>query len=352
MIDILEKKSPLPKYYQIKEFLCREIESSGHKPGDRFYSENEISKRFSVSPMTVRQAFRAMIDEKLVERIHGKGTFISHPYIPSEKLNSILIIGGEDVMHHLSNPFYAEILGGIQERAGNSNWKVHYYHYRETESEEIPSAVSGKEVDGVILVGRISKSFQELIVSTELPCLFVDGNFEGKHSLNPDNFGGAYRAVELLIDLGCRKIVHMDYGENGSQSAVQRRMGYSFALNEHNLDFREDMIFHGKYWFDYSMERFGEFLDSGIEFDGIFAGNDAMALAAQKHLLKRGKSVPIIGFDNIPTSRMCEPGLTTVSFDKYGMGRKAFGIINELISGGSPDIETVFDVEIIRRETT
>lgn len=72
----VDKQSPVPAYAQLAQILRRRISSGTYTPGRRLPSEAEIGKSFKVSGLTVRQAVRALVDEGLVERIQGSGTFV------------------------------------------------------------------------------------------------------------------------------------------------------------------------------------------------------------------------------------------------------------------------------------
>ncbi len=61
--------------YQIEELLRSELESLNH--GDQIPSEEELAERFSVSRGTVREAILELMNEGIVYRIQGKGTFKS-----------------------------------------------------------------------------------------------------------------------------------------------------------------------------------------------------------------------------------------------------------------------------------
>jgi DNA-binding GntR family transcriptional regulator len=72
----VDKQSPVPAYAQLAQILRRRISNGTYSPGSRLPSEAEIGRNFKVSGLTVRQAVRALVDEGLVERIQGSGTFV------------------------------------------------------------------------------------------------------------------------------------------------------------------------------------------------------------------------------------------------------------------------------------
>ena len=66
-----------PRYQQLKELIIGRISSGDLKPSDRVPSENELVESMSVSRMTANRALRELNDEGYVDRIAGRGTFVS-----------------------------------------------------------------------------------------------------------------------------------------------------------------------------------------------------------------------------------------------------------------------------------
>jgi len=71
--------SSAPLYAQLAEYLRHRIRSGALKPGDRMIAENEIVKKLAISRTTVRLAFDQLVDEGLIVRYRGKGTFVAEP---------------------------------------------------------------------------------------------------------------------------------------------------------------------------------------------------------------------------------------------------------------------------------
>ena len=72
----VDKESPVPAYAQLTQILRRRISSGTYSAGSRLPSEAAIAKNFKLSGLTVRQAVGVLVDEGLVKRIHGSGTFV------------------------------------------------------------------------------------------------------------------------------------------------------------------------------------------------------------------------------------------------------------------------------------
>jgi GntR family transcriptional regulator len=72
----LDRRSPLPLYAQIKRRLQAML-VAGSYPGERFHSEPELCALFGVSRATIRQAIQALVEEGLLTRVQGHGTFVN-----------------------------------------------------------------------------------------------------------------------------------------------------------------------------------------------------------------------------------------------------------------------------------
>lgn len=73
----VSKDNPIPLHYQIKEILQEMIENEVLKPGQSIPSERELCEIQGVSRMTVNKAIMALVNEGLIYREQGKGTFVS-----------------------------------------------------------------------------------------------------------------------------------------------------------------------------------------------------------------------------------------------------------------------------------
>ncbi|HET6872893.1 MAG TPA: GntR family transcriptional regulator [Sporolactobacillaceae bacterium] len=79
MVKQLEHQSPIPLYHQLKEILKEKIESRDWVPGEKIPSENELIVQYDISRNTVKKALDDLVQDGLLNRIQGKGTFVSKP---------------------------------------------------------------------------------------------------------------------------------------------------------------------------------------------------------------------------------------------------------------------------------
>lgn len=69
----------LPKYRRLADLLREEIALGQRKPGDRLPAETELAETYGLAHGTVRQAIADLVSNGVLERLHGKGTFVRRP---------------------------------------------------------------------------------------------------------------------------------------------------------------------------------------------------------------------------------------------------------------------------------
>lgn len=77
----LDPSSYVPLYQQLKEIIIGKIERQEWLPDDKIYSENQLYEMYDVSRNTAKKAIEDLVQEGVLYRIQGKGTFVSKPKI-------------------------------------------------------------------------------------------------------------------------------------------------------------------------------------------------------------------------------------------------------------------------------
>lgn len=82
----LDKANAKPLHIQIEESILQKLESGDWAPGRLIPSENELSHIYGVSRTTVRNVITKLVQEGLLFRIPGKGTYVAEPKIVAHSL--------------------------------------------------------------------------------------------------------------------------------------------------------------------------------------------------------------------------------------------------------------------------
>lgn len=203
----------------------------------------------------------------------------------------------------------------------------------EEEELSFPRVYSENKVDGIIILGQISKKYIETVQNMDLPKLFLD--FYDEHamidSIVTDNFYGAYELTNYLIQNGHRDIAYV--GNVHSTSSIQDRfLGYYKSLLEHGLKFEERLLLNDR-------DERGYYIDIELpdRMPTAFVCNcDQVAYNLCERLRGAGYRIPddcsVVGFDNDIYATLNSPQLTTVEVDIEQMARTAVKSIMDKVS--------------------
>ena len=75
----------LPKYQMVKDYVLSQIENQEFTKDDRIPSESEFSKLLDVSSITVRKALSELVNEGVIYRVRGKGSFVANQSAVSKR---------------------------------------------------------------------------------------------------------------------------------------------------------------------------------------------------------------------------------------------------------------------------
>jgi GntR family transcriptional regulator len=81
---MIDKNSSIPIYAQLKEIIKERIENKAYLPGQMIPSEKEFTEKYNISRMTVRQAITDLVNEGILVREKGKGTYVAKNVIEKQ----------------------------------------------------------------------------------------------------------------------------------------------------------------------------------------------------------------------------------------------------------------------------
>ncbi len=254
----------------------------------------------------------------------------------------------------LEDPFLVALLAAIGEAARDRSCDVLLSHIAPTTFDELQYAMDTSRTDGVIFIGqctlhgalnRLTHQDERFVVwGAEMPD-------QGYCSVGSDNRLGCKRAAAHLLRLGRRRLLFM--GDRNVPEALQRFHGFVEAHVEAGLDVPEERILRSHFETESATTAVQSALAEGLEFDGVVAASDLIALGAVRALRSAGLRTPqdvaVVGYDDIPASRLADPALTTVSQDVAMAGKLL--VAKLLDTGGKPGKSQRTPTELIIRQS-
>ena len=199
-------------------------------------------------------------------------------------------------------------------------------------------AMLDKRVDGIIATGkRLDRRLPVDLSSLGIPVIYAFTEPDpGSIAFVSDDEGGARLAVEHLVRIGRRRIVHVT-GPARFAVVHGRAAAYRAVLAEAGLD--ELPVMMGHWAESWGLEAVDIlFGPGGAAPDAIFCGNDQIARGVIDGLRERGIDVPgavgVVGFDNWEiVATQSRPPLTTVDMNLVALGREAGLTLLSLVDG-------------------
>jgi DNA-binding LacI/PurR family transcriptional regulator len=210
--------------------------------------------------------------------------------------------------------------------------------------------------EAMILSGTTTKATQLARVADQMPVVDIGRRFTGDSVdvVRVADERGARLAVDHLVSLGHRSIVHIDGGY--LPAAARRRRGYRQAMQRHRL--RDEIrILSGDYTEESGATAARRLLDDVQLPTGIFTANDRCAHGVLDTLTRARVDVPgdisVVGYDDSETARLSFVNLTTVRQDATQMAEQAVQAIIERLDHGRIEAkEIVIDPTLVVRGTT
>lgn len=288
--------------------------------------------------------------ERAVEKLNYKPNAVARSLFKKQSKTIALILPD------IKNPFFPEVARGVEDLLNSREYTLLLCNSDEDIEKEINymEMIEQKYVDGVIIV--TSTLTPKHIKSAAVPVVALDRPIgENVPSVSVNNFEGARQAVRHLKSAGCKRIAHIR-GPVNVINSDDRYKGYLEEVeNESWFDHR--YVVPGEFDVQKTAEATMRLLTENPEIDGIFAGNDYMAMGVMKAARKLGIRVPeelsVIGFDGIEMGQLTNPEMTTMAQPIYDLGKTAAELLLQIIKGKNVAKKHYeFEVELIAGQTT
>ena len=222
-----------------------------------------------------------------------------------------------------------------------------------------------KKVDGIILVGSNFVYEKEtdnkyiIAAAAQVPVMLLNADLDASnvYSIVSDDFTSMYEATLYMISTGVKDIVY--FYNSTSYSGKKKLAGYRTAMEEKKLLTGANLLqfYHGSHEDIPAMtEHLKKLHDKGLNFHGIIAADDTLALAAVKYAKLMGYSIPgdfsILGYNNSLLVNCWDPELTSIDNKLETLCQHLITTLMGTLSGNEMPKKTVFSGEIVKRSTT
>ncbi|MFD0716315.1 substrate-binding domain-containing protein [Paenibacillus sp. GCM10027626] len=354
---MVRKQPASPKYQLIKDYVLSQIENKEISQDDRIPSESEFVKMLDVSSITVRKALTDLVNEGVIYRVRGKGSFVANQNAAADKTTSNLIafiISGLE----LHDSSYLRIMKGIQSFLSNNDCRlvIEFVENNFEQERELVLQLIQSEIRGLLVYSSdpdAAKGYLDEVRRKKIPIVMLD-RFPSGYPVNYvacNNHDGAYEAVEYLIGQGHRRIGFAAYDFHLSPE-IERYDGYRSAMSNASLPL-DDAWLCLKKELDY--QKLAEQIRVG-DITALFCANDKRALEALERLTAEGIQIPeqlsLMGFDDFEGSKFAKVSLSTVQQHFDVLGFEAAKLLFEICEASSRGYKKIIlPTDLVIRET-
>ncbi len=309
---------------------------------------NDIAKFTGVTPATVSYVINgkhSKVSAGTIERV--KAAMLELNYVPNisartlvnneSKLIGFFVPYSENRQDGLlSNPFYSQIISGIESVCRNRGF--HLIISGIDKKEDYSDIPTKRNLDGLVLLGVLERKLLDELEKLNIPIILIDSYIkgEGMCTIAIDDEQGGYMATCHLIQKGHQKIAIVN-GEIIKNGVTERRFrGYQKAMMEYGL-YDPKLVFEDSVSFEFGYEAGSRIIEQHPDITAVFATADILAFGIVKAVYDHGRIIPdnlsIVGFDDVIFASMMQAPLTTIHQDIYLKGIRAAEMLIDSIEG-------------------
>jgi LacI family transcriptional regulator len=268
------------------------------------------------------------------------------------------------VIPDLMHSFFVEIVAGIESVVSERGYGLLLCCSAETAKKERAELemLRSRQVDGVVIASANAVGNTKLLQEFQAlgrGLVMIDRDDHPKvrcHRVLTDDVKVGRLATEHLLAAGRRAIAHI--AGPPVIHAERRAQGYTAALRAYGVERKTAWIVPGGFMEDDGYQAMTRLLESTRTIDAVFAANDPAAIGAMKAIWDAGRSIPddiaVVGAGNVVHSDLLRVPLTTVSWSKEEMGRRAAELILDQIGAhpAGPFKRIIVPPELIVRDSS
>ncbi|MBZ0300605.1 MAG: LacI family transcriptional regulator [Anaerolineae bacterium] len=266
------------------------------------------------------------------------------------------------VIPDVTNPFFPEIMRGVEHAALERGYNVLVYNADLDDQRERQGLTLLEEtrVDGVIVCTmKLADDELRSCLQRHRASVLINRVMPGGPAgiVRVDLFHSMGRVVQHVLDSGRRKIGYLAANRSVmSYSSQQRLWGFEATMKANGLLVDPDYIRSCAAAVEDSLRTARQLLTDHPDIEALICYNDMIAAGALEACAERGIPVPdqvaVTGFDDIMFSSVFKVALTTVHVPKFELGVRAAQMLFERIDGHPTESEVVLNAELLIRQST
>lgn len=290
---------------------------------------------------------------KAVERAIAQLGYSRNEFAHTLRTGSARTIGV--VVTRISDPFYAALVGTIEQRAQERDLLVLVASGGDdpAEGERVLRRMLSRRLDGLIVVAHEEAdiSFLQSEMNAGTRIVFVDRPPQQLHAdvVVVDNEGGAANAVAHLVRAGHRSIACLAH-TSGRFTSERRQAGFRQGVRDAGLPGRSELIVEVDDDVEACVEALSELFSLEDPPTALFTTNSRTTKAVLKALRLLDARLALVGFDDFELAELMDPPVTTIAQDPPAMGDAAVSLLFDRIAGlAGPERRIALGTRLVER---
>lgn len=344
------KQNVMPIYMDIYRDFYNKILDGELSEGAQLPTETEICKQYYVSRITVQKALNKLVEQGLITRISGRGTFVSRGTEKAPKAAGGKTIGV--IMCDFSMSYGLNMLRSIERTVDSLGRSLVFKNSHFDKDKETDAIIEllGCGVDGIILQPVQNEFINEEVLKLSLnkyPLVLIDRELSGVQLpyVGTDNVAVIDTVMQYLFSQGHREICYLSGKPRNTSTTEERLNAFKQAYIDNDYFLKSKNVFTELKSVTTAatpelirgdVETVKAFIGEHPEFTCLFANEYAVCLIIKQALKELNKSIPddvsVVTFDNIVDPFF----FTTTAFirqNERGIGQRAVETVVKMIDG-------------------
>lgn len=312
----------------------------------------DVARLAAVSPATVSRVLndRGDVNPEMAQRVRASVEMLGYrPNSVARNLRRKVASVWALIISDIENPHFTALVRGVEDVARSNGYSVVLCNSDEELEKErgyVDVALAERMAGVVISPSSDRDSAIGPLLDGGVPVVTIDRRLRRSpvNSVVVANKAGAHAATSHLLDGGYRRVACIT-GPTRTTTAAQRLAGYRSALADAGVGFDPALLRTADYKEAGGAEAARELMAMPDPPDALFVANSLMTMGALGALVEAGVSIPdqvgLVGFDDLPWSRLVSPKLTAVAQPTYELGRTAAEMLVERAAAPDAPVRSV-----------
>lgn len=335
------------KYQILASLLRKELSRSQRQDSYQLPTELELCQRYQMSRQTVRHALQILMDEGLIQRRQGSGTFATCKSLSTQKMQVAVITT------YLDDYIFPTLLHDMQNVLARRNYTTQVYvtENQVCREREFLAQLLEEPVGGILIEAAKSAlpntnvDLYQQLRRKGIPIVYFNAGHHtpvGIPSILDDNYGGGYQLAQHLIAQG-----HTSIGgifKSDDLQGLERYQGVCCALQDAGYSLKDrrfcwyDTAARNRLLHQKDLGLLRQFIQDGwSDVSAVVCYNDEIAHLLIRQLLMLGKRIPqeiaVVSFDNSYYSQIGPIPITSLWHRQQRMGQVAAEELLNMIDG-------------------